>query len=62
MGRCPGTRTSVMLDDDRPVNDVEEDDEDERPQSIPPDVPEADALEQSQPVPLDDDDAQDRAG
>jgi hypothetical protein len=51
-----------MLDDDRPVNDVEEDDEDERPQSIPPDVPEADALEQSQPVPLDDDDAQDRAG
>jgi hypothetical protein len=51
-----------MLDDDRPVNDVDEDEQGEWPPAIPPDVPEADALEQSQPVPVDDDDAQDRAG
>jgi hypothetical protein len=54
----------VMLDDDRPVNGADYEDEDgELLPDIPPDVPEADALEQSQPVPLDEDaDAQERAG
>jgi hypothetical protein len=51
-----------VTEDDRPVDDAEDGDDELLP-VIPPDVPEADALEQSQPVPLDDDaDAQERAG
>jgi hypothetical protein len=45
-------------DEDRPVTSTEPD---EAPPAIPPDVPEADALDQSRAEPLDDDaDAWDR--